>query len=233
VPIDLIDEPMARDNARRVYRPEPIAELAGSIREEGILQPLCVRPEGQRFRVVYGLRRLRAAREAHLTEVPCTIRVLEDDRAFLINLVENLHRQQLSGPERVRAIERLAATGLGVRGIARRTGFNASTVSRWLRIGENQLLRAAVEEERVDITRAKILVQVPETALPDLLARAASMSVAALRAEVTDAPRQRTTASNAQRALQLLASVTCAQDPHLVHALRQQVDRLASLPPRA
>jgi hypothetical protein len=65
-------------------------------------------------------------------EVPCTIQVIDDGEGFLVELVENLHHQQLSGAERVRAIERVAATGLGVREMSRRTGFDPSTILRWL-----------------------------------------------------------------------------------------------------
>ena len=127
---------------------------------------------------------LRAAIRAGLHEVPCTVRVADDDRAFLLNALENLHRQQLSGTERVRAIERLAATGLGVREISRRTGFNPSTISRWLRIDDCAELKAALEAGTLDLSRAKILVEAPRAALRELIEQAPGLSVAELRARV-------------------------------------------------
>ena len=97
-------------NTRSSYDETALNELAQSLKELGVLQPICVRPNGDRYTVVFGNRRLKAATRAFLIEMPCTIQVADDDRAFLLNTVENLHRQQLTGGERVRAIERLAAT---------------------------------------------------------------------------------------------------------------------------
>ena len=184
LPVTQIDEPPAEQNSRRSYPEESLAQLAASIREHGLLQPLCVRPNGSRYQLVFGVRRLRAAIRAGMQEVPCTVRVADDDRAFLLNALENLHRQQLSGTERVRAIERLVATGLGVREISRRTGFNPSTISRWLRIDDCTELKSALEAGTLDISRAKILVEAPRAALPELIGQAPSLSVADLRARV-------------------------------------------------
>jgi ParB-like chromosome segregation protein Spo0J len=73
-----------------------------------------------------------AAPQAGLQQVRKVV-MSADDRAFLRKAVENLHRGQLSSSERLETIQRMAASGLGVREIGRRTGFNPSTISRWLR----------------------------------------------------------------------------------------------------
>jgi ParB/RepB/Spo0J family partition protein len=234
LPVSAIDEPAATCNSRQTYPDSAIAELAASLRNQGFLQPLCVRPKGSRYEVVFGVRRLRAAVACGLREVPCTIRVADDDRAFLLNTLENLHRKQLSSAERVRAIERLAATGLGVREISRRTGFNASTISRWLRINSCASLKAALETGRLDIGRAAVLVQAPKWALPRLLEQAPKLSSAELRQQVAALNRRpsRTGAEPEDErclraALRCLRSVRGTQQVQLVAALRRELERLS------
>ncbi|MDQ6673991.1 MAG: ParB/RepB/Spo0J family partition protein [Chloroflexota bacterium] len=234
LPVGQIDAPLPEHNSRRAYDLVSLAELAASVREHGILQPLCVRPTGARYVVVFGLRRLRAAIQAELAEVPCTIQVLDDAQAFLLNLVENLHRQHLSGAERVRAIERLAATGLGVREISRRTGFNASTISRWLRIDARPTVKNALEDGALDIGRAKILVEAPDLALPELVAEAPRLSPVELRARVAalkiDAPDTHPDTEDERRvqeALRLLRAVERVRRGDVLDALRLEVARLA------
>jgi hypothetical protein len=139
-----------------------------------------------------------------------------------VGFVETLHHHRVSGAERVRAIERLAATRLGVRELSRRTGFAASTISRWLKIDRCAILKQALESEAVDIGRAKLLADAPESALADLIQVAPRLSrpalaqrVAALRARVPtvelDPISPNDLSSNSRRlrrALRLLESVS-------------------------
>ena len=110
--------------------------------------------------VIAGNRRLHAARLAGLESVPCIIRVTDGDEAFILNVVENLQRRQLSGRERVRALVLLAGLTdesgrtFGVREISRLTGLAAGTISTWLRIHRRPVLEEALDDERVDIGRA-------------------------------------------------------------------------------
>jgi ParB family chromosome partitioning protein len=184
--IEEIDETPEALNSRSVYEEASLNELACSLQEHGILQPLCVRPKGSRYELVFGMRRLKAAIRAGLSEVPCTIRVADDDTAFLLNAVENLHRRQLSGAERVRTIERLAATNLSTRAIAQRTGFSQTTISQWLRLDRQPLLKQALDQEQIDIGRAMALVGAPEEVLPILIGEAHSLSQPDLKARVAD-----------------------------------------------
>ena len=220
--------------ARRAYHDTSINELAASVRQEGLLQPLCIRPNGSRYELVFGVRRLRAARQAGLREVPCTIRVADDDGAFLLNVVENLHREHLSVTERVAAIERLAATGLGVREISRRTGFHPSTISRWLRINGRPELKQALEDGRIDIARAVILVEAPRSALGTLIEQATRLSTAELRHHVASLKRgvhgTRLDADDRhylQRALRCLRAVGSTDERELIECIRQELVRLA------
>jgi ParB family chromosome partitioning protein len=175
-----IDETPPELNSRQTYDEASINELATSIQEVGLLQPVCVRPQGARYTLVFGMRRFKAAIRAGLAEVPCTIQVADDDHAFLLNSVENLHQKQLSGTERVRTIERLAATNLGVREIGRRTGFSHATISKWLRLADKPIVLEALQEERLDIARAMALAPVrDEQRVAELVAAAPSTPQAA------------------------------------------------------
>jgi ParB/RepB/Spo0J family partition protein len=233
IPTESIDEPSAARSSRRRYADRSIHELAASLRHEGLLQPICVRRKGTRFELIFGMRRFRAALEAGLTEVPCTVREADDDRALLLNALENLHREQLSNVERVKTIERLAASGLGVREISRRTGFNASTISRWLRINRRPELKKALEDNRLDIARAVILVDAPAPAVSSLIQQAPTISAAELRRRVAAIKtgsqkaieNDRCHLANALRSLRAVRSNV--NEPLMVESLQKEIDRIS------
>src|SRR5438067_7837996 len=103
IPLDRIEaNPL---QPRRVFRAEGLQELAQSIRANGIIQPLVVRKQNERFQLVAGERRLRAARLAGLTEVPIVIEEISDDRLLEITHSENLQREDLNAIEAARAFE--------------------------------------------------------------------------------------------------------------------------------
>ncbi|MBV9579929.1 MAG: ParB/RepB/Spo0J family partition protein [Chloroflexi bacterium] len=233
--INTIEEPDSHCNSRRTYPEGSIAELAGSLRQHGFLQPLCVRPKGERYELVFGVRRLRAAVQAGLQEVPCTIRVADDDRAFLLNAIENLHREQLSNAERVATIERLAATGLGVRELSRRTGFNASTISRWLRINARPELKQALEDGRLDVARAVIIGEAPTASVAGLIEQAPSLSTAELRRRVSSMKRGGCeTVAPEEHEDYLLQALRCLRasrgtpDAAILQDIQHEIDRLTA-----
>lgn len=92
---------------RRGFDEGRLAELADSIRQHGVVQPLLVRPRGDRYELVAGERRWRAAQIAGLDEVPAMVRSLEDAEALKIALVENLQREDLNPLEEAEAYSRL------------------------------------------------------------------------------------------------------------------------------
>lgn len=91
-------------NVRKERDSDKIAELAKSIQEEGILQPLLVRPENQHYGIVIGSRRFSAAKKANILDVPAIIKELTDEESRLISVVENLQRNDLQPRETVQAI---------------------------------------------------------------------------------------------------------------------------------
>src|SRR6185436_70991 len=93
---------------RRVFEPERMQELANSIRANGIIQPIVVRPSGGRYQLVAGERRWRAAKLAGLEMVPVVIQEIPDNRLLEITLVENIQREDLNPIETALAFDRLA-----------------------------------------------------------------------------------------------------------------------------
>jgi len=127
----LIESP---DNPRKTYDDASLAELADSIRELGVLQPLLVRPlntyKGKtRYEVVCGHRRARAARRAELDEVPCIVKCLDDRAATWSALVENAQREDVPPLEESDAIQRVVEAGVTPEDIAARIG----RPPRWVR----------------------------------------------------------------------------------------------------
>lgn len=100
---------------RYYFNPDALEDLTRSVREQGVLQPLLVRPTASgRYEIVAGERRWRAARQAGLTEVPVLIRTLSDSEARLAAAVENLQREDLNVMEEVRAKLQVASVTLSV-----------------------------------------------------------------------------------------------------------------------
>ena len=92
---------------RQVFDEAKIDELAASLKEHGVLQPLIVRRVGSTYRLVAGERRLRAALKAGIDKVPVVLRDMDDRKAMEVSLVENLQREELGPLEPAAAIQRL------------------------------------------------------------------------------------------------------------------------------
>jgi ParB family transcriptional regulator, chromosome partitioning protein len=134
-----------RFQPRRDFAPESLAELAASIREQGVLQPILVTPRGEKLEIVAGERRWRAALLAGLERVPVVVRDTVSNRELLeLALVENLQREDLNPLEAAEAYARLREEfRLTQEGIAARVGKDRATVANALRLLK---LPAAVRE---------------------------------------------------------------------------------------
>ena len=120
---------------RKRFSPDGLEELAASIREHGVLQPLTVRKVDGSFELVSGERRLRAARMAGLSEVPCIVIDVDVVCSSLLALVENLQRRDLDFLEEAMALDRLIHTyDLSQEEAARRIGKSQSAVANKLRL---------------------------------------------------------------------------------------------------
>ena len=123
------------DQPRRVFPQHELEELAASIRSLGLLQPLTVRRGERGWELVAGERRLRAAKLAGLTEVPCLSLQIDSQRSSLLALVENLQRRDLDFWEEALALNKLISTyHLSQEEAARRIGKSQSAVANKLRL---------------------------------------------------------------------------------------------------
>ena len=123
------------EQPRRHFDPEQLEELAASIREMGLLQPLSVRRRDGNWELVAGERRLRACKLAGLTQVPCLSIAVDDRSSSLLALVENLQRKDLDFWEEALALRRLVDEwGLSQEECAKRIGKSQSAVANKLRL---------------------------------------------------------------------------------------------------
>ena len=136
------------DQPRKFFSQEGLEELAESIREHGVLQPLSVRKTDGGYELVSGERRLRACRMAGLKEVPCIVLRVDQESSSLLALVENLQRRDLDFVEEATALSRLICTyNLSQEEAARRIGKSQSAVANKLRLLwlPSQVLRLLLE----------------------------------------------------------------------------------------
>jgi ParB family transcriptional regulator, chromosome partitioning protein len=149
---------------RGAFPEESLAELADSIREQGILQPLIVRPrpspDGPRYEIVAGERRWRAARQAGLATVPVLVRELDDPSALAIALIENLQREDLNPLDQARSLARLVSEfGLTHEEVAKALGRSRASVSNLLRLlGLHDEVKAMLSDGRLQMGHARALL---------------------------------------------------------------------------
>ena len=124
------------EQPRREFTPEALSQLADSIKEHGVLQPLVVRPRSNGlYQIVAGERRWRAARAAGLSEVPVVVRELTDEEAYEVALVENLVRSDLNPIEEAQGYKTLMDSfGMTQERVAQRVGCSRSAVANSLRL---------------------------------------------------------------------------------------------------
>ncbi|HZD53498.1 MAG TPA: ParB/RepB/Spo0J family partition protein [Woeseiaceae bacterium] len=154
-----------RYQPRRQVPEESLAELADSIREQGVLQPLVVRPsgngaDGTRYEIVAGERRWRAAGMAGLASVPVVIRELDDQSALAVALIENLQREDLNPLDQARSLARLASEfELTHEQVAKAVGRSRASVSNLLRLLELQDdVKDLLATEAIDMGHARALL---------------------------------------------------------------------------
>lgn len=187
LPIEAVER--SPDQPRKRFDEAKLEELAASIREHGVVEPILVRREGTKYRIVAGERRWRAAQRAGLREVPAILREASDREAFELALVENLQRADLNAIEEAEAFEVLATDhGLTQEQIAVRVGKERSTVANALRLLKLPLeVRDAVRGGQLDMGHARALLGLDGAdAVRKLAARAVRerLSVRALEALV-------------------------------------------------
>lgn len=137
-------------------------ELVASVKEHGVLQPVLVRQRGERYELVAGERRWRAAREAGLEKIPALVRNLDDRQSLEIGLVENLQREDLNPLEEARAYRRMMEElGYTQEEVARRVGRSRAAVANALRLLTlEEEIQRWIEEGKLTAGHARALLAV-------------------------------------------------------------------------
>ncbi len=148
------------DQPRSQFHDGRLEELAASIKVNGIVQPLLVRRRGERYQIIAGERRWRAAQLAAIQKVPVVVREIPDDRVLELSLVENIQRQELNPIEEAHAYRRLIdGLGLTQEDVARRVGRDRSSVTNYLRLLKlPRDIQTWVEEDRLSMGHARALL---------------------------------------------------------------------------
>lgn len=149
---------------RRDMDPASLDDLANSIRTQGVIQPLIVRPVGDKYEIIAGERRWRAAQLAGLNEVPVIIRHIPDEAAIAIALIENIQRENLNPIEEATALQRLIDEfGMTHQEAADAVGKNRATISNLLRLlALPEEVRVMLERGQLEMGHARTLITLPE-----------------------------------------------------------------------
>ena len=162
IPVDLIQR--GRYQPRRDMDPEALQELADSIRQQGVMQPVVVRAIGEgRYELIAGERRWRATQMAGLDRIPAIIRDVPDEAAIAMALIENIQRENLNPVEEAFALQRLQDEfGLTQQQVAEAVGKSRTTITNLLRLlGLCQDVRLMLEHGDLEMGHGRAMLTLP------------------------------------------------------------------------
>ena len=173
------------DQPRREFDEAALSQLAGSISQRGVLQPIVVRQAGQRFELIMGERRFRASQLAGRKTIPAVIQDVSPADRLELAIIENVQRQDLNPMELAHAYKALVDAGHTQEQIGRKVGMDRSSIANHLRLLDlSPAIQADVEAGRLSIGHAKALLQVADPKAREALrARILSASLAVRAAE--------------------------------------------------
>ena len=156
---------------RTTFDPTALEELADSIRTLGLIQPITVRKQGEKYLIISGERRWRAAQMAELETIPAYIRNVDDQNLHAMALVENIQRQDLNAIEIALGMRRLIEEcGLTQDSLAEKVGKRRSTIANYMRLLRlADPVQLAVKEGVISMGHAKAIASAPEEAQSALL----------------------------------------------------------------
>lgn len=172
VDIDLIEPNSFQP--RTTFNEEKLEELAQSIRSNGVIQPLLVRRiDNEKYQLVAGERRWRAAQRAGLLKVPCVVKEIPEDKMLELALVENIQRQELNAIEEAQAYKRLIETlGFTQEMVAQRVGRDRTFITNYLRLLRlPEDIQQLVEVEKLTTGHARALLGIDDTEIQRKLAK--------------------------------------------------------------
>ena len=210
---------------RKAFAQEPLDELVASIREHGVLDPILVRAIGaQKFEIIGGERRWRAAKQAGLAEIPALVRELTDPQVALIALVENIQREDLAPLEVAQSLKQLMAEfKFTQEQAADKIGRSRAAVANLLRLlGLPEAVKQLLAERRIEMGHARALVTL-EPKLAAQLARQAAERGWSVR-ELEEAARRAQTEPKGKAK----AKSAPARDADIVALERELAEKLAA-----
>lgn len=172
IDIDLIEP--NKEQPRTRFDDEKLGELTQSIKENGIIQPIILRRnKNNKFEIVAGERRWRAAQKAGFKKIPAVIREVSDEKLLELALIENIQRHELNSMEEARAYQKLIKTlGLTQEMVANRVGKDRVLIANYLRMLRlPDDIQKLVEEEKITVGHARALLGVENHASQRLVAR--------------------------------------------------------------
>jgi ParB family transcriptional regulator, chromosome partitioning protein len=224
---------------RLSYEEDSLTELADSIREHGVLQPILVRPVGSQFELIAGERRWRAARMAQRESIPAIVVEFDDETALEVSIIENLQREDVSPLEEASMFRKMTDLGYSVRQLAQKIGKDKGYVENRMRLADApQEIRDLVSVRKDTISHAYELMKIRDERTRRRLAKkvaAGELSLAKLRAITGGgAPEAKETAAPKRRARTVAGVVAAAKstDDSLVNnrvRLAGAVDELVEL----
>lgn len=209
--IDLIEPSPYQPRTR--FREEALDELARSIQASGIIQPLVVRPIGNRYQLIAGERRWRAAQRAGLAKVSVIVRAVPDELALEMTLVENIQREDLNAIEAARAFERLMDEfQLTQEAVAERTGKDRATVANSIRLLKLEpTIQDWIEEGKLSAGHGRALLAVADSQLRMRYAQRASRGGLTVR-QIERLASRRSRGASAATEVHLDANIRAAID---------------------
>lgn len=164
LPVDLIQQ--GQFQPRMVFNEEALQDLANSIKAQGVVQPILVRPNGtgDKYEIIAGERRWRAAQMAGLHEIPVVLRQIDDQTAMCMALIENIQREDLNPLEQAQGLARLLDEfGMTHEGIADAVGRSRSTISNMLRLLDlNATVKEMLGAGKLEMGHARAILGLPE-----------------------------------------------------------------------
>lgn len=145
---------------RKTFNEEKIEELAASIREHGIIQPIVVRKRSRGYEIVAGERRWRAAIKAELSQVPCLIRNLDDEQNMLIAIIENMQREDLNPIEEAEGLRQMTETfGMTQEQVSRSVGKSRPYITNSMRLLKlPEYIRESIADGRISAGHGRTLI---------------------------------------------------------------------------
>jgi len=161
------------EQPRRVFAEQALAELAQSIKEQGLLQPVLVRPAADGvYQIIAGERRWRASKEAGLTSIPCLVKPLDDEAVLAASLIENVQRQDLGVLEEANTYKRLLNDyNYTQEEVARKIGKSRVHVANTVRLlSLPQSIQAHIASDLLSAGHARALLALPSAAEQEIVA---------------------------------------------------------------